>query len=125
MRFTIHTPKTHVAEWDVAGLPSEAPDSLVLAALDPDTKPDGVRAKRLSATTIDAGPAFVFARGVDDLELAGQRIRAAREVELQALEAGQAVALAMLDAGTASERQVAAALGVDRNTVRSWRGKAR
>jgi transposase len=37
-------------------------------------------------------------------------------------EAKQA-GLAALDAGTMSERAVAEALGVDRNTVRAWQGK--
>lgn len=125
MRFVIHTPRTHVAEFDVTGLPGDTPDEDVLAVVAGDSKPDGVRAKRLSATTVDAGPAFVFARGADDLEVAGQRIRAARAAEEAAVEAGRAVAVAAMDAGQASERQVAAAFGVDRNTIRSWRGKVR
>lgn len=126
MRFVIHTPRTHVAEYDVTGLPSDVPDDDVLAIVAGDAdKPEGVRAKRLSASTVDAGPAFVFARGADDLEVAGQRIRAARATTEAAIEAGRAVAVAAMDAGQASERQVAAAFGVDRNTIRSWRGKAR
>lgn len=129
MRFVIHTPRTHVAEWDITGLPGDVPDTDVVAIVTaekgaPGTPPD-VRAKRLSASTVDAGPPFVFARGSDDLEVAGQRIRAARAAEEAALEAGRAVAVAAMDAGQASERQVAAAFGVDRNTVRSWRGKPR
>lgn len=125
MRFVIHTPRTHVGEYEVTGLPADAPDATVLGIISGETSIDGVRAKRLSASTVDAGPAFVFARGADDLEVAGQRIRAARAAEEAAIEAGRAVAVAKMDAGQASERQVAAAFGVDRNTVRSWRGKAR
>ncbi|ABW88435.1 HTH DNA binding protein [Mycobacterium phage Evanesce] len=124
MRFIVHTPKTNAATWDITGLPDDAPDDQVLAVIAGD-RPAGVRAKRVSSTTEDSGPAFVFARGADDLELAGAAIRAARAAELSALEAGKAIAIARMDAGLSSERQVAAAFGVDRNTVRAWRGKAR
>ena len=130
MRYVIHTPRTQITEWEVIGLPDDASDVDVFAAIENRAElPDGVSVKRVSTGTVAAEP-FVYARvvvpsGEDELELAGKRIRAARVTQDEAVEAAWAVAAAALDAGTASERQVAAAMGVDRNTLRSWRGKAR
>lgn len=55
---------------------------------------------------------------------AAQRIATARAKQAEAIENARAVALEAIDAGM-SERAVTAALGIDRNVVRAWRGKPR
>lgn len=49
----------------------------------------------------------------------------ARDAQEKAFEDGRRAAVIAMDAGVASERSVAEAFGLDRNTVRAWRGKAR
>jgi hypothetical protein len=56
------------------------------------------------------------------LELVGARLAAARKEAAQAMSGAKKAGLAALDDGV-SEVDVAAALGVDRMTVRKWQGK--
>ena len=59
---------------------------------------------------------------MSDLERVGRKLRSARTAAAAALEAARVAALAALADGD-TEVDVAAALGVDRMTVRKWRGK--
>jgi hypothetical protein len=119
MRIVLHTPRVFVEEVDVPNASGDMPDVELLA------EATGIRARRLSASTCDTGSTFIFARGEDDLASAGRRAIEARDAAAAALEVAKATAIAAMDAGSASEREVAAKLGVDRNTVRAWRGKPR
>jgi len=122
MRIVTHTPRIYVEEWEVKGLPATATDAEVLAILRGEVR--GSVAFIQSKSVVDTGPAFVFARGQSDLEQAGRRIAEARANEAAALDEARTLAKEAFDGG-ASEREVATLLGVDRNTVRAWRGKAR
>lgn len=119
MRIVLHTPRVFVEEVDVPDLAADAPDVEVLA------EAQGTRARRLSASTCDTGSTFIFARGEDDVAAVGRRYQEARAAEEAALDAGRALAIAAMDEGRASEREVAVKFGIDRNTVRTWRGKPR
>ena len=114
MKFVIHQPRIEVREYDLPMLP-EATDQQVLA--------QAATAAPESVSVVDAGSAFVHLRGGDEVERAGQMLADARAAEDAAMAAAKQVALAALDAGTKSERALAATLGVDRNTIRAWRGK--
>lgn len=57
-----------------------------------------------------------------ELERAGKRLRTTRSAQSKTYEEARVAALNAL-AGGMSESEVAATLGVDRMTVRKWRGK--
>lgn len=57
-----------------------------------------------------------------DLDRAGRKLRSARKGLKDAMTEAEAVGLAALEGG-ATEVEVARTLGVDRMTVRKWRGK--
>lgn len=57
-----------------------------------------------------------------DLARAGRKLRSARKAQQAALEAAKVAALQAIEEGQ-TEVAVAAALGVDRMTVRKWSGK--
>jgi hypothetical protein len=58
----------------------------------------------------------------EELARAGRRLRSARKAEQAALEAAKVAAVQAIKEGQ-TEVAVAAALGVDRMTVRKWAGK--
>lgn len=58
----------------------------------------------------------------DSLQLAGWRLRTARRAEQVAMKAARLAATAAWEAGT-PETEIAHELGVDRMTIRKWRGK--
>lgn len=58
----------------------------------------------------------------EELARAGRKLRSARKAEQVALEAAKVAALQAIEEGQ-TEVAVAAALGVDRMTVRKWSGK--
>lgn len=57
-----------------------------------------------------------------ELERAGRKLRSARKAEQAAYEMARLAALVAGDMG-ATEVEIAQTLGVDRMTVRKWRGK--
>lgn len=121
MRITVHTPRMHVEEWDLPTLRPGDTDATALAIVagmpgraDP--------AHRLAEYEVANGEPYVHSRADDDLEVVGRRLATARTVEQTALDEARLVALRRLADGV-SEREVAAALGVDRSLVRTWRGK--
>lgn len=70
-------------------------------------------------TTTEADPRQVaYAAAV-------RKYHRARDAAAAAVEATREAAVAAMDAGLVSERAVSADLDVDRNTVRTWRGKPR
>lgn len=123
MRVTIHQPRTAVEEWDLPDLPSYMTADHEILGVVRGSRP-GVAARRLSASVIDSGPAFVYSRGTDDLDDVGRRLAAARAAADHVTDEAKAAALAALASGD-SERAVADRLGVDRLTVRAWAGKPR
>lgn len=114
MKFIIHQPRVEVREYDLPMLP-EATDRQVLA--------QAATATPVSVSVVDMGSPRVHMRGGDEVTQAGQRLNEARVAQAHAWEEAKHVALAALEDGTMSERAVAEALGVDRNTVRAWQGK--
>lgn len=116
MKFVIHRPFITADEYDLPLYP-DAPDDAVIAA----------SAGALPAKTevIETGAAFVYMRGTDDVDEAGRRLAEARAAMVRAMEEARVAAVAEIDAGLISERAAADKLGVDRNTVRGWRGKGR
>lgn len=58
----------------------------------------------------------------DELRSAGERLRFARTTAARVRDEAKAVALQAVQAGV-SESAVAQLVGVDRMTVRNWRGK--
>ncbi|ORA24879.1 hypothetical protein [Mycobacterium aquaticum] len=68
------------------------------------------------------GDWVVVDRGEDDIELAAAAYREAKAA-VERAEA-RAKALVVADDGTRSEAKLASLLGVDRMTIRRWRGKA-
>jgi hypothetical protein len=118
----IHTPRLLVEEWDIPLLAPGAADRAILATVRGQEL--GVAARRLSQVTLDTGPPYVHSRGPGELSAAGRRIAEARAAERAAIDEALAIAAREIGAG-ASERQVAAELGIDRNTLRSWLGKPR
>lgn len=122
MNVIIHTPLVRVEEWEFPKLPPGATDDTILAAIR--GRMPGVTLRRTSTDEATAGPPFVYSRGPGDLESVGRRIAAARAAERAAIDEAAPLAKQEIAAG-ASERSVAAELGVDRNTLRAWLGKPR
>lgn len=122
MNVVIHTPRVFVEEWDIAGLGAAPDTAAIFAAVRGQGR--GVLARRLRADNVDTGPPFVHSRGPGDLSSVGRRIAAARAAERAAIEEAAPLAKQEIAAG-ASERSVAAELGIDRNTLRAWLGKPR
>jgi hypothetical protein len=117
MKVIIHQPRVEVREYDLP-LSPDASDATVLSMCNgvPGVKP-------IQVTVVDTGSPFVYLRGADEVAQAGQRLAEARAAEDYAMAEAKRIALEALAAGTMSERGVADALGVDRNTVRAWQGK--
>lgn len=122
MNVIIHTPRVFIEEWNVPRLPLGAGDNAILDIVRGGVR--GVTARRASAYMVDTGPPVVFSRGPGDLTSVGRRIAAARAAERAAIDEAAPLAKQEIAAG-ASERSVAAELGIDRNTLRAWLGKPR
>lgn len=119
MKFTIRIPSAMEQDWDIPGLPADTPDSDLLAAAQNTPEARG------GGRYVETGPAFVYSRGEADFEAMARRWAEARADTARTEDEVKAFMLAELEADRTSERKVADALGVDRNTVRGWRGKAR
>lgn len=117
MRVVLHTPQVFVEE-------VELPD-LLAGKSDDDLLTSAMRRRRVKQYQLDTGPVFVYSRGAADLETAAKRVSTAKAAATAAVEEARALAVAAMDAGLASERSVAELFGIDRNTVRAWRGKPR
>jgi hypothetical protein len=123
MKVTIHTPRVFAEEWDIPGLPGDTTDAGILAIVA--GGPGGPAARRTDATVVDTGSPFVYARGEADFEAMARKWTESRAATARAEDEVREWMLRELELGLTSERAVATALGVDRNTVRGWRGKAR
>lgn len=116
----IHTPQVVAETWDIPFLLTTDSDEAILNAAAAGV--DGARKVGESTTT---GRRFVYSRRNDaDLTTAGQQIADSRAAADRAMENARRAAVRALGAGM-SEREVARQLGLDRNTVRGWRGKQR
>lgn len=122
MRVVTHTPRIYIEEWDIPSFTGDETDGAILATVRGQKR--GVQARRLSTSIYDTERTFVYSRGETDLASAGRRIADARAALDAAMSDAQMVADAAIAAGI-SERQAATEIGVDRNTVRGWRGKGR
>lgn len=115
MKVTVHTPGVKVDEYDVAERFFYEPDDVIITA---------VQRKKPGATSFEVtGDPAVYSRGGDPIKEAAQRFTSAQE----ALKKAKADAAALLggdDVGV-SERELGRMFGVDRLTIRSWRGKGR
>ncbi|QEA10803.1 hypothetical protein [Mycobacterium phage Weirdo19] len=69
------------------------------------------------------GDRVVVDRGEDDIELAAAAYREARAAVERAEARAKALVVETAGEGTRSEAELAKLLGVDRMTVRRWRGK--
>lgn len=115
MRVTIHTPGVLVEEYDVADRLAAAADEAILAA---------IRRKSPVSSVQEDGDAVVWSRGADAVEEAAARLAATREAFETAKKHAQKYLRS--DVGYVhSERQLAQMFGVDRLTIRAWRGKGR
>ena len=113
MKVTKVTPSSLVELYDV-DLPPSATDAEVLAATE--------TLAPLESTRQAAGPAFISWRELGGLEEVAEELAATRAAYERATEQAKAKLEEAAAAGM-SERQIAAKLGVDRITIRRWRGK--
>jgi hypothetical protein len=117
VRVTVHTAGVLVEEYDVPDKLSGAADADILAA---------VRRKRPTTShREDVGDPIVYSRGGDAVDEAAAAFVAAREAFDVAKERAKAAATAAADADEKSEHELGRLFGVDRLTIRSWRGKGR
>lgn len=99
------------------------PDNL--SAAEDDAILASVRRRQPLESVREDGDPVVFSRGADALEEAAARFVAAREAFEAAQVDARAAAVAAADAGEMSEHALARLLGVERMTIRAWRGKGR
>lgn len=111
MRIELATPETLVEVYDV-DLPITASDAEVIAAAGP-LAPERAERRR-------QGEPFVLSRELEDLEAIAGALAAGR----QAIEAAREFVLSAASDGV-SEHELARKFGVDRQTIRRWRGKGR
>lgn len=116
MRVTIHTPSLLVEEYELGDQFRNNNDGVILGA---------VRRKRPASSVREDGDPVVFSRGGDAFDEAAEQFAEAKEAFEAAKERAKAAAIAACDAGTLSEHAAAQQLGVDRLTIRNWRGKGR
>lgn len=116
MKVVVHTPQVAVCEFEVPWTADDYDDADLLERV----RADG---RVVDSSTIATGASYVYLRGEDDLVTAGRRIAAARDDATAAMDQARRIAVESLDLGIVSEREVATKLGIDRNTVRGWRGK--
>lgn len=117
MRVVLHTPRVYVEEvWVPCAV--DASDAELMAAAR--TVGTGI-----AKSIVDTGSTFVYSRGEDDLAAAGRRIADTKAEAEAAMAQARLLAVRLLDAELVSEREATAKLGLDRGTVRGWRGKAR
>ena len=113
MRATVVTPSSLVEVYDV-DLPATATDAEVLAATVPIAPIESARHP--------AGEVFISWREHAGLDGIAAELTSARAAYERATEQAKA-ALEDAAAGGLSESQLADKLGVDRTTIRRWRGK--
>lgn len=123
MRVIVREPSVYFAEYEVEGLPAEATDDDILSVVNGDIRL-GVRVQLVNRWRDYVAPATVHMRGQPDAVRAGGQLAEARAALERATEAAKQAAAAADRVGD-SERQIAAALGVNRNTLRAWLGKPR
>ncbi|WP_319455144.1 MULTISPECIES: hypothetical protein [unclassified Mycobacterium] len=69
------------------------------------------------------GEWVIVDRGEDDIELAAAAFRDAKAAAKRAEDRAKALVVATAEDRTRSEAELASMLGVDRMTIRRWRGK--
>lgn len=111
MRIEIATPETLVEVYDVDA-PTGASDAYLLAACRP--------LAPVSAERRPQGEPFVLSRRLEELEAIADALTAGR----QALDAARDFVCSDTSDGI-SEHELARKFGVDRQTIRRWRGKGR
>lgn len=114
MRITTERTELIVETFELPDELRSATDAELLAEAEKRVPVEGRREPRADAVVVD--------RGEDDIELAAAEYVAAKA----AAERAEARAKALLETAAArghSEHQLAAMLGVDRMTIRRWRGK--
>lgn len=111
MRIEVATSETLVEVYDV-DLPITASDAELLEAVE-HCAPESAERRR-------QGEPFVLSRELEDLEAIADACAAGR----QAIEAAKAFACSPASDGV-SEAELARKFGVDRQTIRRWRGKGR
>lgn len=109
MRVEIATPETLVEVYDVDA-PTGASDAYVLAACRP--------LAPVSAERRSAGGPFVLSRRLEELEAIADAMTAGRQAEAAAREY-----VLTPESEAVGERVLAEKFGVDRQTIRRWRGK--
>lgn len=100
----------------------EVPSDL-RAASDAELLADVERRVPVEGRREPAGVAVVIDRGEDDIELAAAAFRDAKAAAKRAEERAKTLVIATADDKSRSEAELAAMLGVDRMTIRRWRGK--
>lgn len=111
MRIEIATPETLVEVYEVDN-PITASDAELLSAVAPLAPASAERRRN--------GEPFVLSRELEDLEAIADAMAAGR----QAMDAAREFVCSERSDGV-SEHELARKLGVDRQTIRRWRGKGR
>lgn len=122
MKVTIHTRRVREELWNIPAAGPDIADEEILAVVAGQRR--GQTAWRLDIQEFDIADPYVFSRGETDLESIGRRLAEARAAVDRVMEEAKAATLPRLEERSISERKAAADLGVDRNTVRAWRGVA-
>jgi len=120
MRVTTHTPRVLVETYIVPdGYAGEA-DEALLRMIRADAA-----GRLVDSQIVTTGRQRVSSRSGTGIAELGGRLAEARAVVDQVLAETREAAVALIDSGAMSERAVAEALGVNRTTVRDWRGVGR
>lgn len=121
MKVVMHTPRVLVETYNVPDTLADATDAEVAAFI------ESGEAETVGSQVRRVGRPRVHTRTTtgDDITAAGHRLSDARAAVESAMNEAREMAVSMLESGAVSERAVAEALALDRNTVRAWRGKPR
>jgi hypothetical protein len=115
MRITTERTETVVEVYDIPDELRGAADAELLAEAERRVPVEGRREP--------AGEAVVVDRGEDDIELAAAAFRNAKAAEARAEARAKALVVATAEDKSRSEHELGRLFGVDRMTIRRWRGK--
>lgn len=117
MRVTIHTDGRWVEEYDVADEMVTEPDVAILEA---------INGREPASSEFEVvGDPVVVSRGCDTLGGVAGRFVLAQQAFKKARGEAAAMVDGLGDDPGISERELSSMFGVDRLTIRSWRGKGR